>query len=148
MDGDFHFNSAIAQIMELANAVDALAVSDASTPSAKAVYRTAVETLVMLLYPFTPHVGEELWQILGHPPTLLRQPWPAVDPAALARREVELAIQINGKLRGRITVATGLDPKHIEAAALAADGVSKFLDGKTVRKIIVVPGKLVNIAAS
>ncbi|MDI6775357.1 MAG: leucine--tRNA ligase [Verrucomicrobiota bacterium] len=148
MDGSFHFNTAVAQIMELANATDARSVSAESSVRTKAVFRAAVETMVVLLYPFTPHICEELWETLGHPPTLLHQPWPTVDKAALVRDKIEIALQVNGKLRGRITVPAGIDRPELEAAALADEQVRKHIEGKTVRKIVVVPNKLVNVAAS
>jgi leucyl-tRNA synthetase len=148
IEGDFHFNTAIAQIMELMNAIDAFPIEDASGGQRKAVYRETIETLIVLLSPFAPHVCEELWEVLGHPPSLMRHPWPQVNPAALARDEVEVVVQVNGKLRDHITVPVNLDAGEVQRRALASPAVQKHVEGKTIRKVIVVPNKLVNIAAS
>jgi len=148
MEGDFHFNSAIAEIMELMNAVDECGVTPGSSSQQKAVYREAIEIGIALLSPFTPHVCEELWQELGNEPSILRAPWPKVDKAALVRDQVEVVIQVNGKVRGHLTVGTNLDQKELEKLALACEGVSKFVEGKTVRKVIIVPNKIINIAVS
>ncbi len=148
MEGGFHFNTAIAQIMELSNALDASGLTAESRTPLKAVYRSAIENTVLLLSPFAPHMAEELWVALGHAPSILRAAWPTVDERALTRATLEIVIQINGKLRGRITIPAGLDQAQLEATVLADAQVQRHLEGKTVRKIIVVPGKLVNIAAA
>jgi leucyl-tRNA synthetase len=104
--------------------------------------------MVLLLNPVTPHVCHALWQALGHAETLLEDvPFPQADPAALVRDAVTLAVQVNGKLRGTIDVAVDMPREAVEAAALAEPGVAKFLEGRAVRKVIVVPGKIVNIVA-
>jgi leucyl-tRNA synthetase len=104
--------------------------------------------MVLLLNPVTPHVSHALWQVLGHPETLLEDvPFPRADPAALARDSVTIAVQVNGKLRGTIEAAPGAAREVVEAAALAEPGVARFLEGQSVRKVIVVPGKIVNIVA-
>jgi leucyl-tRNA synthetase len=148
IENNFHFNSAIAQIMELMNAIDDCPVSGDSPTAARAVFRETIEKMVLMLSPFAPHVAEELWQEIGNAPSVLHQPWPAVDRAALARDEIEIAVQVNGKVRGRITVPAGIDARQLETLALANETTQKFIEGKTVRKVIVVPGKLVNIAVS
>jgi leucyl-tRNA synthetase len=99
---------------------------------------------VLLLAPFAPHVAEELWQALGHATTLAYEPWPTFDEAAIKEDTVEIPIQINGKLRGKILVATDADKTALEAAALADPKVLELLSGKTVVKTIVVPGRMVN----
>jgi leucyl-tRNA synthetase len=147
MEGDFHFNSAIAQIMELLNAIDACVPDANSSDQHKAVFLRSVQTLIVLLSPFAPHIAEELWEQLGHAPGIMKVAWPQVDPAALTRAEVEVVIQVNGRVRGRITVPSGMPDKDVEQRALAAEAVQKHLQGLTVRKVIVVPDKLVNIAA-
>lgn len=147
LEGAFQFNTAIATIMELMNAIDALKVDDASSEPRKAVFRGAVESLVVLLSPFAPHIAEELWRELGHTDSVMRARWPEADPAAMKRDQVELALQVNGKVRGRIMVSAGADTATIEREALADPQVAKWLEGKTVRKVIVVPGRLVNVAA-
>ena len=148
LEGDFHFNTAIAQIMELMNAVDDLAISADSSPSARAVFRETMESVVLLISPFAPHIAEELWQELGHPPSILQTPWPTVNEAALYRDEIEMVLQVNGKVRGRIMVGAEADQALIESEALANPQVQKWIEGRTVRKVIVVPGRLVNLAVS
>jgi len=139
------FNTAIAAVMELLNHVGKFDETDAN---ACALRQEAFETIVLLLNPITPHIAHTLWQVLGHAETLLEdQAFPQADPAALQRDAVTLAVQVNGKLRGTIEVAVDLPRETIEAMALAEPNVAKFLDGSTVRKVIVVPGKIVNIVA-
>jgi leucyl-tRNA synthetase len=146
MDSDFHFNTAIAFIMELVNALDGYPFAP-DRPQRGAVYREAIESVVLLLSPFAPHVAEELWMELGHPEgSILRTPWPRHDPAAMVRSRVEIVIQVNGKVRGRVTVEAGLSQDALREIALADPTVQKFIDGKIVRKAIVVPDKLINIA--
>ncbi len=139
------FNTAIAALMELLNHVSRFADQ---SPQGRAVRHEALEAMVLLLNPVTPHVSHALWQVLGHPETLLEDvPFPRADPAALARDSVTIAVQVNGKLRGTIEAAPGAPREAVEAAALAEPGVARFLEGQAVRKVIVVPGKIVNIVA-
>ncbi len=139
------FNTAIASLMELLNHVSKF--TDMSDQG-RAVRHEVLQTMVLLLNPVTPHVSHALWQALGHPETLLEDvPFPQPDPAALARDAVTLAVQVNGKLRGTIEVPVNIDKAEAERLALAEPGVAKFLDGLSVRKVIVVPGKIVNIVA-
>jgi leucyl-tRNA synthetase len=147
LEGAFQFNTAVAQIMELLNAVDALTVDTSSSPARKAVFREAMETLLVLLAPFAPHIAEELWAELGHSGSILTAPWPEANAAALAREEVEIVLQVNGKIRARIRVPASMDPKEIEAAVLANETLQKYIAGLTVRKVVVVPGKLANVVA-
>ncbi len=147
MEGAFHFNSAIARIMELTHAIDALRLSPDSGDQAQAVFREAMETTVKLLAPFAPHIAEELWRELGGETSIMNTSWPVVNQQALVKDEVELVVQINGRVRDRIVVASSAGQAEIEAAALKAENIQKHLQGKTARKIVVVPGKLVNIAA-
>lgn len=148
IEDSFHFNSAIAQIMELTNAMDDCGVSEDSSDQRKAVYRSAMEGVVLLLSPFAPHMAEELWEELGYEPSILEASWPEVDRKALTRDEVEVVIQVNGKVRDRISVPTDMDSKELEAAALGLARVRKYLTDKEVRKVVVVPNKLVSIAVS
>jgi leucyl-tRNA synthetase len=148
LEGAFQFNTAIAQIMELMNALDDLKVNAASSEQCRAVFREAVESLVILISPFAPHVAEELWGELGHPPSILTAPWPQVNPQALTRDEIEIVIQLSGKIKGRTMVPANLGPKEIEARVMAEESVKALIAGKTVRKVVVVPGKLVNIVAT
>jgi leucyl-tRNA synthetase len=144
IDGRFHFNTAIAAIMELVNAIYAC---DRQQEDA-AVVREALETVVRLLSPFVPHISEELWQRLGHQTAVDHLGWPAWDESALVTSEVELVVQVNGKVRGKVTVATDAAQPVIEQAACNEANVARYLSGKTVRKIICVPGRLVNIVVS
>jgi leucyl-tRNA synthetase len=139
------FNTAIAALMELLNA---LGKFDDASEQGRAVRHEALETMVLLLNPVVPHVSHALWQVLGHPASVLEdQPWPKADEAALVRDSLTLAVQVNGKLRGTIEVAAGASKEEAERLALAHPNVAAFLEGQTVRKVIVVPGKIVNIVA-
>ena len=140
------FNTAIAALMELLNHV--VKAGDASEGD-RAVRHEALEAMVLMLNPVTPHTCHALWQVLGHAEQVLDEvPFPSVDPAALVRDAVTLAVQVNGKLRGTIEVAADAAREAIEAAALAEPGVARVLEGLAVRKVIVVPGKIVNVVAS
>ena len=141
----FRFNSAVARIRELTNA---LADLDRSVIGGDAVFRFGVETLAQLINPLTPHLSEEIWQSLGRTTILTETPWPAFDPALLEDDTVTIGVQVNGKLRGTITVAKAAANGVFEAAALALPAVQKQLDGKPPRKVIIVPGKIVNIVAA
>ncbi|NII10085.1 leucine--tRNA ligase [Oleiagrimonas sp. C23AA] len=137
------FNTAIAAVMELLNALGKF--SDTSD-QARAVRQEALEAVVLLLNPITPHASHALWQALGHGESLIEgQPWPAVDESALVRDSVKLAVQVNGKLRGTLELAADASRDDAQEQALALPGVAAHLEGKTVRKVIVVPGKIVNI---
>ncbi len=140
------FNTAIAALMELLNHVSKF---DDMSDAGRAVRHEALQAMVLLLNPVTPHVSHALWQALGHAETLLEDvPFPQADPAALARDAVTLAVQVNGKLRGTIEVPVNLDNAQVERLALAEPHVARFLQDMTVRKVIVVPGKIVNIVAA
>jgi leucyl-tRNA synthetase len=148
LEGAFQFNTAIAQIMELMNAVDAMKVDAGSSESCRAVYRETIETLVVLISPFAPHVAEELWVELGHQPSVLSAPWPQVNEKALARDTIEIVIQLNGKIKNREVIPTRLTPREIEAHVLTLEPVKQMLAGLTIRKVVVIPGKLINIVAT
>ncbi|MBN8213153.1 MAG: leucine--tRNA ligase [Xanthomonadales bacterium] len=142
----YSFNTAIAALMELLNHVSKF---DDMSEQGRAVRHETLQTMVLLLNPVTPHISHHLWQVLGNAETLLEDvPFPQADPAALARDAVTLAVQVNGKLRGTIEVGVQTPREAIEAAALAEPNVVKFMDGMTVKKVIVVPGKIVNIVAA
>lgn len=140
----FHFNGAVAKIRELSNALEELDVKDAKESG---VFREGVEVLAQLVGPMLPHVAEEMWQALGSTSLLVETAWPKADPAMLVDNTVTLAVQVNGKLRATITVARNLSSKEIEAVALAEEGVRRALDGKTPKKVIVVPNRIVNVVA-
>jgi leucyl-tRNA synthetase len=138
------FNTAIAAAMELSNA---LAKADLAAPAQRAVAAEGYRALVRLLAPITPHVSERLWQALGGTGSVVDAPWPQVDESALARAVVELVVQVNGKRRGQVSVPAEADQAAQEAAAMADESVQRHLEGLTVRKVILVPGRLINIVA-
>ncbi|HKU55344.1 MAG TPA: leucine--tRNA ligase, partial [Rhizomicrobium sp.] len=135
------FNSAVAQLYTLANVIGA---SDKANP---AVRREALEALVLLCAPMMPHLAESCWQALGHGKLVAETAWPKYDPALTESSSVTIAIQVNGKRRGEISMAKDADSKTVEAAALANDGVVRALEGKAPKKVIVVPNRIVNIVA-
>jgi leucyl-tRNA synthetase len=138
----FHFNKAVARIHEFANLLEAAKGDDAATAWAR---REALESLAKLIGPMVPHLAEEIWQALGHDGLLLEQPWPVAD-ADLARDEtVTIAVQVSGKLRATIEVARDMAQPELEKLALANDNVVRAIDGKAVRKVIVVPNRIVNV---
>ena len=137
------FNTAIAAVMELLNQYDK---TDTGSEQGRAVAQEVLETAVRLLWPIVPHICETLWSELNSA-KLWEAGWPTVDEAALVKSEIEVMVQVNGKLRGKITVAADASKADLEAAALANEGAVKFMEGKPAKKIIVVPGRLVNIVA-
>ncbi|RYG86236.1 leucine--tRNA ligase, partial [bacterium] len=136
------FNTAIAQVMELLNALGRHA---GAANESRAVRQEALEIAVLCLAPIVPHVGHALWASLGQSTPLHATRWREADPAALVQSTLEVVVQVNGKLRGRIQVPAGADGDAVRAAALADPQVLRFLEGKEPRKVIVVPGKLVNV---
>jgi leucyl-tRNA synthetase len=139
----FHFNTAIAAIMEMVNAIQAF--EPKNDPRFAAVLKEALESLVLLLVPFVPHIASELWEGLGHPEGVEKAGWPTYDPAVAADEELLVVVQVNGKLRSKITMAASAGEAEMKEAAIADERVRPFIEGKTVRKVICVPGKLVNI---
>jgi leucyl-tRNA synthetase len=136
------YNTVVSGAMKLLNALEGF------KGDAPAAVREGFGVLLRVLYPACPHTTWQLWQDLGYAAAfgdLLDAPWPQVDEAALVQAEIELVLQVNGKLRGAIRVAAGADKATIEAAALANPEFAKFAEGKAPKKIIVVPGRLVNI---
>lgn len=138
------FNTAIAAVMELMNGLSKL---DATAPMARAIRQEALEAVVRMLSPIVPHICEALWTELRPGTRLLDQAWPVVDENALAQNEIELMLQVNGKLRGKLTVAVDATKEAIEALALASPDAQKHLEGRPAKKIVVVSGRLVNIVA-
>tara|TARA_R110000822_G_scaffold226254_14_gene359029 strand:+ start:10437 stop:12923 length:2487 start_codon:yes stop_codon:yes gene_type:complete len=139
------FNTAIAAVMELLNE---LGKSDRKIPNGLAVEREALETAVLVLSPIVPHVCSALWQELGLGDNLLNAPWPQVDKSALVKTTIQLAVQVNGKLRAQIDVPADASKEDIELVAQDNENVQRFTEGLTIRKVIVVPSKLVNIVAN
>ncbi len=137
-----NFNTAIAAVMELLNAVGRF---DDSSDQGRAIRHEALEISVLALAPITPHVCHALWKELGHQTAIVDERWPEADPAALVQDVVEIVVQVNGKLRSRIGLPVNADEATAREAALADDQVKKFVGDKAVRKVIVVPGKLVNV---
>ena len=139
------FNTAIAAVMELMNAVSKYADS---ADQDRAVMQEALETAVLLLSPITPHICHTLWQALGHDEAVIHANWPSLDESALTKSTQEIVLQVNGKVRAKLEMPSDVDKATMEQAALADDNVQRFIGDATVRKVIVVPGKLVNIVAN
>ena len=140
----YTFNTAIAANMELLNALGRF---DDPSWEGRAIKREGLEAIVLMLAPIVPHICHELWHLLGHSDMIIDAPWPRVDEKALAQETVELVVQVNGKLRGKIQVPAKANKTEVEQAALSESNVQRFIEGKTVKKVIVVPGRLVNIVA-
>jgi leucyl-tRNA synthetase len=139
------FNTAIAAVMELLNTITKL---DDDSEQGRAVIQETLEKIILMLSPITPHICHKLWQLLGHDKWVVNELWPEIDEIALLQDKIELMVQVNGKLRSKISVSTEADQNVLEALAIADDNVHKFIDGKEIRKIIVVPGRLVNIVVA
>jgi leucyl-tRNA synthetase len=136
------FNTAIAAVMELMNT---LAKFEDSSPQGRAIVQESLELIVQMLSPIVPHAAHALWQALGHNDALIDRTWPKPDQEALVQDEIEIVVQVNGKLRGRVTVPAAASDEAVRTAALADSNVLKWTEGKAVRKVIVVKGKLVNV---
>ncbi len=144
----FHFNTAIAAVMELVNALYAAKDELAATDDGRFALSSAIASCLVVLSPMTPHMCEELWAEMGHAEPVSAQAWPAPDPEAMADEEVTVVVQVNGKLRGRINLPVEATEQTVLERAMAEPNVARHLEGKTVRKTIVVPGKLVNVIAN
>jgi len=142
MEKDYQFNTAIASVMELLNAMESF---KPQTEEDKKVLKEAVEVVLKLLYPITPHICEELWERLGKESRLYREPYPAYDEEALKREEVEIPVQINGKVRAKVTIPFGADRQEVLEIAQNHPAVQKYLEGKEIKKVIYVPNKLINL---
>jgi leucyl-tRNA synthetase len=150
-----HFNVCVAAIYEFTNTLNGV-IGDiderdgaglANAPGLAWAVREAVNVLVQLFHPMMPHLAEECWTMLGHKTLVAQAPWPAVERSLLIEDTVTLPVQVNGKKRGEVTVARDAANLDIEAAVLALDAVQKALDGKAPKKVIVVPGRIVNVVA-
>jgi leucyl-tRNA synthetase len=173
LEGDFHFNTAIAAAMELVNEIykHEAALRQAQGRSLRpapdrplrqaqgglreetlapgeAVLAEALRTVVVLLSPIVPHICEELWSRMGHHETILRTAWPEADPAALVRDEIVLVVQVNGKVRSRVAVAADASDEAIKAAVFADEHVKRHTQGRRIAKTVIVPGRLVSIVAT
>ncbi|MFJ7145343.1 leucine--tRNA ligase [Pseudomonas protegens] len=139
------FNTAIAQVMTLMNVLEK---APQGTEQDRALVQEGLETVTLLLAPITPHISHELWNRLGHADPVIDAGWPVLDESALVQDSLQLVIQVNGKLRGQIEMPASASREEVEAAARSNENVLRFTEGLTIRKVIVVPGKLVNIVAS
>jgi len=139
-----HFNKAVARLYEFANSISAKLDGD----GAPEAMREALETLIVLISPMMPHLAEEMWAELGHESLVSDARWPVADEALTTDSTVKMAVQVNGKVRDTIEVAKDLPKEEVEAAAMASEKVGNFIDGRTIRKVIVVPGRIVNIVAN
>jgi leucyl-tRNA synthetase len=138
----FHFNTAISKLMELTNA--AIRAREAGLAGDPA-YAEAIDTLLLLMAPVTPHISEELWSRRGNPYSIHAQPWPVANPALAASETIELPVQVDGKLRDRLVVTPDTPAEEIEAMALASEHVQRYLEGRKPMRVIQIPGKLVNV---
>ncbi|MBD0265380.1 MAG: class I tRNA ligase family protein, partial [Tolypothrix sp. Co-bin9] len=138
LEGDYQFNTAISELMKLSNAL-----ADATCKDSP-IYAEGIQTLVMLLAPFAPHITDELWHLLGNSDSIHTQPWLKFDPAALVADEITLVIQVMGKTRGSIQVPAQADKAALEKYARESEIAQRYIEGKEIKKVIVVPGKLVN----
>lgn len=146
IDRRFHFNTAVAALMEYVNSLgEILLKGDGPPPGAKRALGEAMEALVIMLSPFTPHICEEMWAALGKKPGMIKLKWPEYDPEFLHKDQVMMVVQINGKKRSEITASVDADDEEVKALALAEENVQKHIQGKDIRKAIVVKGKLINL---
>jgi leucyl-tRNA synthetase len=151
LDRDFHFNTAVSAIMELVNALHAFEAASGAAGSGvpgaerRGLLREAVETVLLLLGPFCPHLTEELWAELGHRTSLFAMPWPEADPSALVKDDVTVVVQVNGKVRSRLTLPSGAADVEARTRALDDERVRPWLEGRRVERVVVVPDRLVNI---
>ncbi|MFP4378859.1 MAG: leucine--tRNA ligase [Candidatus Sumerlaeia bacterium] len=143
----FHFNTAISAIMELFNALNGYNLRDGDNDSLMCA-ASAMQAIARLVAPMAPHFAEEIWQRLGQEPSIFQQDWPEYDPERLVLDEILVIVQVNGKLRARINVPASAQEDDVKEKAQADDNVQRHIEGKTIRKVIYVPGKLVNIVAN
>jgi leucyl-tRNA synthetase len=147
---NLRFNRAVAAIYTLTNAIiravghsQVLPVNNAD----KSVVREALETLVLLIGPMMPHLAESCWQALGHDALVVDESWPKADPDLIRSDSITIAVQVNGKVRGTMEIARGMEKPLVEAAALSLEPVSRALEGKAPKRVIIVPDRIVNIVA-
>ena len=138
----FHFNKAVAQLYTLANAIGDLREDSADATVAR---RFAVESLTRLLAPMAPHIAEEMWESLGHDTMLADSAWPEADPSIVTEANIEIGVQVNGKLRDTVSLPLDVDEDQARAAALASAGVLRYLDGSEPKKVIVVKNRIINV---
>ena len=143
------FNSAVAHIYELANALSASLQSSGPQPAEEMRFalREAAEMVVRIAAPMVPHIAEECWLVLGHKTLLAEAPWPMPDNALLVDDTITIAVQVNGKRRDELTIARGASKEDIEAAALKLDNVVRAIGGRKIKKVVIVPQRIVNVVA-
>jgi len=144
----FTFNTAIAKVRELLNMMEKMSESLDKSEQGRALKQNVLENVLLMLSPIIPHITHQLWSALGHKNAIVNELWPAVDESALVENSIQYVVQVNGKLRDKLEVAADTDKQSIEKLALETAGAVRNIEGKTVRKVIVVPGKLVNIVAN
>jgi leucyl-tRNA synthetase len=144
----FHLNTAIAAIMELVNELYKAMEPRPQRPESWKAIREATEALLLLLSPFAPHLAEELWESLGHDKPIGERSWPRHDPGIAAEDRLTLVVQVNGKLRGRVSIAADEDDETVKKLALEDENVKRFLEGKQIVRVVVVPKRLVNVVVS
>lgn len=142
IEREYHFNTAIAGMMELMNEITSF---EPASESDCAVFRFALERLLLLLSPFSPHIAEELWEAIGNRPSVFEQPWPSWDEEAAREEHIELVIQVNGKLRSKVMVPVGMPDDDLKQVALSDRRIQELIGGRAIQKILVVKGKLINI---
>jgi leucyl-tRNA synthetase len=141
----FHFNTAISAIMELVNEIYISDVKDQVDEISMKVTREVIETITLLLSPFVPHFVEELWEALGFTDFVIKKSWPDYDPEAVKEEEILIVIQVNGKLRDRMTIPASYGEEEVKAWALKSEKIRKLTESKEIKRVILVPRKLVNI---
>jgi leucyl-tRNA synthetase len=144
----FHFNTAIAAIMELVNALYQFKLEEREDLKRPTVFREAIEAVAILLSPFAPHIAEELWEALGNRESIIRTPWPEYDREAIVEEEILVVVQVNGKVRDRITVQSSLGEEEVKRAALESGRIRRLIQDKDVQRVILVPKRLVNIVCA
>jgi leucyl-tRNA synthetase len=142
MEGEYQFNTAVSELMKLSNALAEASCKDSP------IYAEGIQSLVVLLAPFAPHITEELWHQLGNTESVHKQVWLKYDESALVADEITLVIQVNGKKRADLQVPAQADKAELERFARESENVQRFIEGKEIKKVIVVPGKLVNFVVS
>jgi leucyl-tRNA synthetase len=144
IEREFHFNTAIAALMEMVNEMYDY-TANGVTPDKLPVIRAAIDALTMLIAPFAPHFAEELWEAYGNRSSIANAAWPQHDPEAIVADEITVIVQVNGKVRSKLMLPAGTSDRDVESAALVDPKVKEFTAGKQVKKVIVVQGKLVNV---
>jgi len=142
IERDYHFNTAIAALMELVNEITAFIPENDND---REVLKFGVRQMILLLSPFAPHITAELWEQIGEKESILKESWPVWDEEVAKEEEIELVVQINGKLRGKIMIPSGLDDDAVKEKAFSDPKIQEQIRGKTLKKIVVVKGKLVNM---